>query len=117
MSSFITEVEVGGELHNLVRDQSEWSQATFGTDAERGPIGAIKHLQKEAAEALDAVGTDRFREEMADCFLLVLDAARRGGTKPLELIRAAQAKMEVNRARTWPKPVDDTPVEHVREVA
>ena len=31
--------------------QAEWSRATFGSDTERGPLGPLKHLEKEAKEA------------------------------------------------------------------
>ena len=54
---------------------AEWSQATFGTDAERGAIGPLKHLEKEAREAQEALDPI----EIADCLLLVFDAARRSG--------------------------------------
>ena len=79
------------------------------------PMGALKHLAKEAVEAQDAIGDPvKFAEECADCFLLILDAARRGGIKPLELIIHAQNKMEVNKTRAWPAPTSDEPVEHIR---
>lgn len=110
-------VDMGIELYDLAENQSGWSQATFGTDEERGPTGALRHLAKEAAEAEEAVASGdsaKVKEELADCFLLILDAARRAGVKPLGLIRAAQKKMAINRQRTWPRPVDDMPVEHVR---
>src|SRR5688500_7375797 len=61
-------------IHQLWLDQAEWSQATFGSDDERGPIGALKHLAKEAVEAQAAPDDE---EEYADCLLLILDAARR----------------------------------------
>jgi hypothetical protein len=113
---FIT-YELGDRLGDLVTDQSEWSQATFGSDAHRGPLGALKHLAKEAVEAQESVGCKAdFTEEMADCLLLVLDASRRGGVKVMQLIEAAQKKMLVNRAREWPKPTSDEPVEHVRTI-
>jgi hypothetical protein len=102
---------VGERLLLLAKDQSDWSQATFGTDQERGPLGALRHLEKEARETQAAPGDI---EEYADCFLLILDAARRAGISPLQLIEAAQRKMLINRQRTWPRPVDDQPVEHVR---
>ncbi len=103
---------LGRSLHRLAADQSDWSQATFGTDQERGPLGALRHLEREAREVQEAPGDV---EEYADCFLLILDAARRAGFSPLRLIEAATAKMQVNRARQWPRPVDDQPVEHIRE--
>ena len=116
---------IGDALNDLVRDQSAWSQATFGTDAERGPIGALKHLAKEAVEAEQAVfmnhglGGDRgiIAEELADCLLLILDATRRAGFTPIELIRAAELKMVTNKRRVWPKTVGDVPSEHAKEAA
>lgn len=121
--------DVGTELLALAEDQSQWSQATFGTDAERGPIGALKHLGKEAKEAEDAAETLKLvagceeeeqgrrilLTELADCLLLLNDATRRAGFSLLELIRAAQAKMAVNRTRTYPKPTSDVPSEHIKE--
>jgi hypothetical protein len=103
--------ELGRRLDALADDQARWSQATFGTDQDRGPLGALRHLEKEARETQEAPGDS---EEYADCFLLILDAARRAGISPLQLIEAAQRKMVINRGRTWPRPVDDNPVEHVR---
>lgn len=97
-------------LHKLATEQAEWSQATFGLDKERGPLGALKHLEKEAKEAQENP-TDA--SEYADCFLLILDAARRAGFSPLELISHAQQKLEINKARKWSVPQKDMPVEHL----
>ena len=106
-----TLMKLATKLDALVQDQSRWSQATFGTDQERGPLGALRHLEREAREAQEAPTN---QDEYADCFLLILDAARRAGMTPLQLVEAAQRKMAVNRSRTWPRPVDDQPVEHIR---
>jgi hypothetical protein len=111
MGLFLTIVELGDKLTDLIRDQSEWSQRTFGTDAERGPLGALRHLEKEAREAQESLADIT---EYADCLLLLLDASRRAGFKIMQVIEAAQEKMKVNKQRSWPKPTDDNPVEHVR---
>jgi len=100
------------QLWVLEHEQRVWSEATFGSG---GPLGALKHLEKEAREAQDAVGTPEIRMELADCFLLLIDASRRAGVDLRELIAAAREKHLVNRKRTWGTPVDDEPVEHVRE--
>jgi hypothetical protein len=68
--------ELGMNLLNVYLSQMTWSQATFGSDEVRGPIGALRHLEKEAKEAQDATGDI---VEYADCLLLLLDASRRGG--------------------------------------
>ncbi len=112
MSSYtIVSLEFAEKFRDLISDQAEWSQRTFGSDQERGPIGALKHLEREAVEAQNDPAS---AEEYADCFLLILDAARRAGIKPMQLVEAAQAKMVKNKARQWPKPISDEPVEHVR---
>lgn len=99
---------------------SKWSQETFGTDQERGPLGALKHLEKEAREAQTEVqvGMDAspaLREEIADCLFLTCDAARRAGMTLNDLLDEANKKLEINKTRTWAKPTKaDEPVEHVR---
>ena len=115
-----TITELGIALADLVESQAEWSRKTFGSDETRGPLGALKHLEKEAVEAqTETRGTGecspQLREELADCLLLILDASRRSGVKVMQLIEAAQAKMAKNKARQWPTPTSDEPVEHLRE--
>jgi protein gp37 len=123
----IETVELGVALRDLVHDQSQWSQATFGADSIRGPIGPLRHLVKEAAEAIEAAETESacgemvagmLKVEIADCLLLVLDANRRAGFTVSELVKAAAEKMVVNKGRAWPK-FDPTrteqPVEHVED--
>ena len=82
---------------------AEWSQATFGTDAERGAIGPLKHLEKEVREAQEALDPI----EIADCLLLVFDAARRLGLTLDQLMDAAEWKLEVNKMRKWNRPTSD----------
>lgn len=91
--------------------QAEWSQATFGTDAERGPIGPLKHLAKEVQEALANIEDPM---EYVDCFFLVLDASRRAKIPANRLLELAFEKLEINKARKWSKPTSDDPIEHDR---
>ena len=112
---FYSMVEYSSKLIDLLRDQATWSQKTFGSDSERGPKGALLHLEKEAREAVEAIGTDALVEELADCQLLIWDAARRAGIKPMRLLDAAIEKQRKNMARQWPVPSPDMPVEHIRE--
>jgi hypothetical protein len=118
-------IDMGDAVNEVASKLSEWSQTTFGADTERGPIGPLKHLAKEAKEAEEACtlsglvcqelrNSDKVREELADCLILILDASRRAGIKPLQLFKVASDKLDVNKKRTWPKPVSDEPVEHVR---
>lgn len=94
------------------KQHSAWSQSVFGTDAERGPVGALKHLEKEAREA-QAKPEDK--EEYADCLFLTLDAARRAGMTLDELLDVAFSKLEKNKKRRWVTPANpDEPIEHER---
>lgn len=96
--------------------QSDWSQRMFGPDS-RGPIGSLRHLEKETREAQQAPGD---LTEYADCFLLLLDATRRAGFTYAQLIGAAFAKLLVNvNDRKWPpfdaaRPIGTT-VEHLKD--
>lgn len=106
---------IGQAFWDLFKDQAEWSQKTFGTDKVKGPVGSLKHLQLEAKEAEDADDWHSRTVEIADCFLLTLDAARRHGLKPMGLLQAAIDKMAENKLREWPKEFGgDAPIEHVK---
>lgn len=92
--------------------QSEWSQKTFGLDTERGPIGPLKHLAKEAVEAQ---ANPKGLMEFVDCLFLVFDATRRAGFTFDQLLEGAWEKLEINRKREWNKPpAGDEPIEHDR---
>lgn len=104
-------VQLGQEFQILYDEIGLWSQATFGTDQERGPIGSLKHLSKEALEAAADPGDVN---EYADCLILILDASRRAGISARALVDAGHAKMKVNRSRVYPRPGKDEVSEHVR---
>lgn len=101
-------------LQDFWDQQGEWSERTFGTSAERGPIGSLRHLANEVQEAI-ADPTDIV--EFADCLSLTLDAVRRAGFTLLELLAAAHAKLAVNKLRQWEKPTTDEAVSHVRLIS
>lgn len=102
---------IGMKFTQFWNEHAQWSQATFGSDIERGPAGPLKHLKKEAEEALLKQGD---LVEYADCLFLIFDATRRAGFSLSELIDAALDKLEVNKKRKWNPPTSDEPVEHVR---
>lgn len=130
------EDNLGTALAILIQDQSKWSQETFGKDTERGPVGPLEHLAKEALEAKEQCirlnqlhfifhGSDKGDElkqhrrkeiafELADCLILWLDSLRRAGFTALDIVKVAQEKMVINKSRQWPKGETDKPVEHVR---
>ncbi len=110
----IYNMKIGYDFQDFWNAQSDWSQATFGLDSVRGPIGPLKHLAKEAKEASEAPGDII---EYADLLFLVVDATRRAGFTARQLLDACFEKLAVNRQRTWQKPTSpDEAVEHVREV-
>ena len=119
------------EARRFWHEQADFSELTFGSSATRGPLGALKHLEKEAKEAqseiegldgssatdLDGVAfsKDKLHEEIVDCLFLTYDAARRSGLTFDELYAGAFRKLEKNRKRKWQVPTSaDQPIEHVR---
>ncbi len=105
------EETIGFELLSLIKDQAEWSEKTFGTNKERGPLGPLKHLEKEAKEAQNNPADIL---EYADCFILILDASRRTGFSISDLIQAAKEKMIQNKEREWGPRFKDQAIEHIK---
>jgi hypothetical protein len=110
--AFILKPPGDTSIDEFCRQLAAWSQSVFGTDQERGPIGALKHLAKEAVEAQEKPDDIM---EYVDCLFLTVDAARRAGFSWRTLLSAAWDRLEINRKRKWGKPTSDEPVEHVRE--
>lgn len=126
----VSVIDTGVLFTDLCDGHADWSQKTFGSDQERGPEGPLKHLVKEANEALEALyeladfvdiedhvaataAEADFREELADCLLLILDASRRAKMSGPQLLQAAMKKLEKNRGRKWGAASATEPVEHV----
>jgi len=125
---------VGVTIFMVATRQADWSQQTFGSDKERGPIGPLKHLIKEADEAQSAWGAWQaleasldddlasvaklgLLEELADCSLLLFDALRRAGFTTVDLVSMMWKKQILNEKREWNVKVDnESPVEHVKDV-
>lgn len=99
-------------LERFWKEQGDWSQKTFGLDSERGPIGSLKHLQKEVEEVLQDLDD---KMEYIDCFFLIVDAIRRRGISIQEFEQLLFQKLEINKARKWGAKSSDGPVEHIRE--
>lgn len=89
-------------------NQKLWSYETFGPPSFRGPIGPLKHLQKEIEEVLQNP-TDL--EEYIDCQFLIFDAVHRAGFNYEQFKAALFKKLEKNKARTWPDWRTQNPLE------
>lgn len=113
-------------------EQAEFSEATFGKSPGRGPLGPLKHLEKEVIEAqndaqmLDNRKTGKacilltteameqcLREELADCAHLLFDAARRAGMTYDQFLDECFKKLEKNKNRKWKAPDENGVCEHV----
>lgn len=104
------EMRLGREEASTYAAHRAWSNETFGAD--RGPLGSLRHLIKEAGEAIE---TPDDVTEYADCLLLVWDAAARAGFDRAALIRAASDKLVVLEKRTYERLPDGKPSQHVRD--
>ncbi|BBR04052.1 TPA: DUF550 domain-containing protein [Klebsiella pneumoniae] len=104
------EIALAAMDRDKVRNEhAEWSQATFGNV---GPVGALKHLSKEALEAAAEPGD---LSEWADMQFLLWDAQRRAGITDEQITQAMIDKLAVNKQREWPEPKDGEPRLHIKE--
>lgn len=97
------------EREQIRREHAEWSDATFG---DVGPVGPLKHLSKEA---LEAVAEPDDLSEWADMQFLLWDAQRRAGITDKQIAWAMVEKLAVNKKREWPEPKDGEPRLHIKE--
>lgn len=95
-------------LDGLALSIGMWGRETFP----RGSFaGTVEHLRREVDE-LSKCETQLDRaEELADLFILTVQAAR---LAKVDLAHAVSAKHEVNQRRTWGEPDADGVIEHDR---
>lgn len=109
------------ELQKLINEIGLWSELTF---SHQNSISKLHHLQKEVAELINAIGQapsepDKKNEEVhlefADCFILLLDAARKQGFTAQNILDAIVDKMDINKSKKWGKPDENGVMEHIRD--
>lgn len=93
------------KLNDFLTDRWAFSQKTFGTIQQRDCMGPLRHLEKEVKELIEK---PHDHLEWADCFLLLLDAAKRKGHSLEDLVDFASQKLAINKARNWVKQEDGT---------
>ncbi len=109
------------DLQSLMDDIGNWSDDAFGA-VQRNPAIAY-HLLKEVKELIEKlegceageISHTEVYEEFADCFMLILDSARKYGMSANVLCTAAMMKLEVNKGREWGELDANGVVEHIRE--
>lgn len=94
-----------------------WADTVFHSATS---VTCLKHLQKEAGEAIEALeqnaSTAAIAEELGDCFLLLMQAANRQGFRFRDIFNVAQAKMIVNKEKMqWGEPNAEGFTEHIKE--
>lgn len=97
------------DTQKLWDDITEWQDKQFPTSTVETKL---KHLKKEVGELLDS---PRDHMEYADCFLLLIGAARKAGLDLGAVISTIREKLEINKKRKWGKPNKDGFTEHIKE--
>lgn len=98
-------------IEEWINEISEWQDSIFTT---ANPISAAIHLTREALEVQASAKNGQTSElafELADVFMLTVSVAH---LAEVDLEKAIEMKMEVNRSRDWAAPDRDGVVEHIR---
>ncbi len=103
-------IPITPELQDLLDRLFAWSYTTFGP-SEDG-YGCAAHLAKEAEEVKDNPSDIL---EWADCFMLLVDGARRSGYSFQELMEAVEHKFAICQTRKWLPPNAEGVIEHDRQ--
>lgn len=102
------------DVQELMNDLRLWADETFGHD--RRAVSALHHLKDEADEAIREIEDgDPYKAivELADCFLLVLDAAGKHGVEFELLYEVSVSKLAISKGRKWGPPDENGVCHHI----
>lgn len=105
-TTVLTVPTISAGLSAVLLDTLVWAKQTFPDSTAQT---CAQHLRREVDELL-VDPTDPL--ELADCAILVFDAAQRAG---VDMVTALKAKLEVNRARRWGPPDHQGVRQHLPE--
>ena len=91
--------EEAAELHTELERKHHLIKSTFTSEYLDSVIGADEFV----AEKLDEIQAN-IKEEIADCFIMLMHVASDESIKFSELIKLVKQKFEVNKKRRWNKP-------------
>lgn len=97
---------------DLFKQITDWQAETFPNTTD---LSSATHLQKETQELINAIkagDTENIHEEIADCFFLLFDVAKKSGLDLNQITYQIQLKLLVNKSRIWNKPDADGCVHH-----
>lgn len=97
----------------LFKEVTEWQKATF-KDAHEYRF--IHHLKQEIEEVIVSmlIGDPTKRLEFADCFILLMGAAKADGMSYEDICSAISEKLEINKKRVWGEPDSNGVINHVK---
>ena len=110
----VREALMPSKMDKIYQAHRRWSDATFGTRAEKGPIGSLKHMHVEVDEA---IADPKDALEFADLQFLLWDAAYRAGHSRLDIEKACEAKLKILLQRTYEKVPDGEPSFHLKSTS
>lgn len=106
------------EIQNLMIEISTWSSQQFPTlEGTRGIIAKLSHLKEEVTElqvAVDNGDKKEINDEIADCFMLLFDAAHDLKITENDIIKFSRAKLGINKDRKWSNPDNNGLIHHIK---
>jgi NTP pyrophosphatase (non-canonical NTP hydrolase) len=107
-------------MQGIIDEIGDWSEKTF---PKQTSVGKLHHLLEEVGELIEEcerepgfMATSLNKNlEFADCFILLLDAARKEGLSSDDILVTISHKMEINKKRKWGLPDENSVVKHIKE--
>ncbi len=98
----------------LFKEVTDWQEATF---KEIKAMPLLRHLGQEVEEVIvsSLIGDTDIRLEFADCFILLMGAAKADGMSYEDICNAISEKLEINKKRVWGEPDSNGVINHIKQ--
>jgi predicted house-cleaning noncanonical NTP pyrophosphatase (MazG superfamily) len=87
----------------------DWTVEKFGNPT--NPIPSLNHLREELEEL---IADHQSAEEWADCFIILIHAAKKAGLDMTQIYSFITDKHFINKSRQWSEPDENGVCHHIK---
>lgn len=103
------------DIQTFMEEITAWADKTFPDQPVLGKLSHLRDEVKELQSAVDNGDPQDMADELADCWILLLNISKKIGYTEQGIATAIRTKMAINRNRIWGKKGTEGQIYHINK--